>query len=92
MKTSIHVAPERVVEAQEVLREMIRTNKKIGNMPKPFHTLLVVIEDNIGGFFFVPVPEDLKSKVKERVVVVPDFDYRDQKNEQAKKSVSAKAA
>ena len=81
MKSSGHIVPERMIEAQNVLRSLVEKGEKIGRMPKPFHELLVVIEDNIGGFFYVAIPEDLRENVKERVVVVPDFDYREQKKE-----------
>ena len=58
-ESNAYVVPERIEEARAVLRDMVKTRQKTSNMPAPFHTHLAIIENNIGGFFMVPAPDDL---------------------------------
>ena len=72
MEEKIHKIPERISEAQKVLQQMVKDNKKLSAMPKPFSSLYVVISDNQKkSLFSVPVPNNLKNVIKEHVFVVP---------------------
>ncbi|KKQ35892.1 MAG: hypothetical protein US50_C0003G0012 [Candidatus Nomurabacteria bacterium GW2011_GWB1_37_5] len=86
MNSSVHVDPKRIEEAQQVLRDLVNKKEKIGKMPDPFSDLLVVIENDINGLFFVPVPDDLKDMVSEKVVVLMDTRYEVQKNKKSSNS------
>ena len=74
LKSELGVTPQIFKESIEILKKLIKEDKKCTPLSSPFNYMYVVISNDIkSAWYQIPIPKGYEDVVKEKVFVTPDY-------------------